>query len=128
VEVEVNKTTEEDAPVFVVVEEMPEFTGGAEAMKTFLIENIHYPEDAKTQNQQGKVFVSFVINPVGKVVSVGLARSSGFDLLDKEAMRVIGAMPDWKPGKQRGQAVNVSLVLPVNFSLDTEKPATEQTK
>ncbi|MEI6680635.1 MAG: TonB family protein [Mariniphaga sp.] len=122
------KTISKDAPqkkeVFTVVEEMPQFPGGTEAMMKFIGGNVKYPDQAKKDNVQGKVFVSFVIKSSGKVGDVKIARSVD-PLLDAEAARVIGSMPDWKPGKQHGEAVDVAYTIPIQFALDGEQTKTE---
>ena len=102
--------------VFFIVEEMPEFPGGEEGLLKFVTENTKYPEVAKEKKIQGKVFVQFVINKDGNVEDVKLAK--GVDpLLDEAAMNIVKSMPQWKPGKQRGQYVKVSFTIPINFQL-----------
>ena len=102
--------------VFIVVEEMPEFPGGELALRTFIAKTIKYPTEAQRDKIQGKVFVSFVVNSTGKVEQAKIEGSVD-PLLDAEALRVINLMPDWKPGKQRGQAVNVAYTVPIEFKL-----------
>jgi protein TonB len=109
---------EEEAPVeiFVVVEEMPAFPGGEDAMMKFIYANILYPEIAKENNIQGTVTLSFVVNYKGIVDNVKLLK--GVDpSLDNEAIRVVKLIPQWKPGRQGGKAVNVSFSVPVKFKL-----------
>lgn len=107
---------EEDAPVFFIVEEMPEFPGGEQALHKFLASNIEYPVIAQENGIQGRVYVKFVVNTDGSITDVEIAR--GVDpSLDKEALRVVRSMPKWKPGKQRGKAVRVSYTVPINFVL-----------
>ena len=103
--------------IFFIVENMPEFPGGEEALIKFIAESTKYPEEAKNKRIEGKVFVQFVINKEGNVENVKLAR--GVDpLLDEAAMNIVKSMPQWKPGKQRGQNVAVSYVVPINFQLN----------
>lgn len=109
------ETVEEDE-VFMVVETMPEYPGGTEAMIKFLSENIRYPEEAKNKNVQGQVFVNFIIEKDGKVGQVKIARGIGSGC-DEEALRVVRMMPNWKPGEQRGEKVRVSFNLPIRFAL-----------
>lgn len=105
-----------EGEIFMIVEEMPEFPGGQEALQKYLVENIRYPVIAEENGIQGRVFVSFVINQKGEVTNATVMR--GVDShLDREALRVIQAMPKWKPGKQRNSPVRVSCVVPVNFVL-----------
>lgn len=115
--VEVQQEEEiEEVVNFYVIEEKPEFPGGEAAMFQWISKNVKYPEIAKENGVQGKVFVQFVINKEGKVTDVQVIR--GVDpSLDKEAVRVIQSMPAWKPGKQRGKPVKVSFQLPINFKL-----------
>ena len=107
--------------IFVVVEDMPEFPGGNGAMMKFIGESIRYPVEAQQKGIQGRVICNFVVMKDGSISDLQIVR--GVDpLLDAEALRVLGLMPDWKPGTQRGQAVNVRFTLPVVFSLQGDKP------
>ena len=108
---------EEDAPVFFIVEDMPEFPGGDLALRKYINQQVNYPEIAKENGIQGRVFVQFVVNKKGLVEQVKVVR--GVDpSLDKEALRVIKGLPKWTPGKQRGKAVKVSYTVPINFQLN----------
>jgi protein TonB len=114
--VEVADEDAEDAPVFYIVEEMPEFPGGNAALQKFIAESIRYPAIAQENGIQGRVYISFVVSAKGTVEQVKIAR--GIDPnLDKEAVRVIQSLPAWKPGKQRGKPVKVSYTVPINFVL-----------
>ena len=106
--------------VFDVVEEMPKFPGGDDALIKFLHESIKYPAEAEKAGKQGRVVVTFVVNKDGSVDNAKVVRSVD-EKLDAEALRVVNAMPKWHPGKQRGQEVNVKFTLPVTFKLN--KPA-----
>ena len=111
---------EEEEPedvVFVVVEKMPEFPGGAQAMHKFLAENVKYPVIAQENGIQGRVVCQFTVNKDGSLVDIEVVRSGGDQSLDKEAVRVIKSMPKWKPGTQRGRAVRVKYTIPVDFKL-----------
>ena len=108
---------EEEEVIFVVVESMPEFPGGQQAMMRYIGENIKYPVIAQENSIQGRVICQFVIEKDGKVTDIQVVRSSGEPSLDKEAVRVINSMPKWKPGKQRGKPVRVKYTIPVNFRL-----------
>ena len=105
-----------EAEVFTIVEEMPEFPGGMQKLAEYLAKNIKYPQMARESGIQGKVFITFVVEPDGSVSNVQVLRSLGGGC-DEEAVRVVKSMPKWKPGKQRGKAVRVSYNLPVNFKL-----------
>lgn len=107
---------EESNEVFLIVEQMPVFPGGDEALRKFLAQSVKYPVIAQENGIQGRVFVSFVVNQKGEVTNVKVARP--FDPnLDKEAVRVVQSMPKWAPGMQRGKAVKVSYTVPINFVL-----------
>ena len=101
---------------FDVVEDMPAFPGGMEAMIQFISSNIKYPADAKKQKVDGRVLVNFVVEKDGSITEVKVVKPT-FPSLDAEAIRVVKAMPKWKPGYQRGQAVRVQFTMPINFSL-----------
>jgi len=104
------------AQVFFIVEDMPEFPGGERALRTYISTHVKYPVIAQENGIQGKVYVTFVVGKDGKVYNAGIAR--GVDpSLNKEALRVVNSLPKWKPGKQRGKAVNVSYTVPINFVL-----------
>ena len=108
---------EEEDVIFQVVESMPDFPGGQQALFKYLAENVKYPVIAQENGIQGRVICQFVVNKDGSIVDVVAVRSSGEASLDKEAIRVIKSMPKWKPGKQRGKPVRVKYTVPVNFRL-----------
>jgi len=102
--------------VFTVVEEMPEFPGGKKALANWLRKNLKYPMIASENGIQGTVVVQFVVWKDGTIKDVQLVR--GVDAsLNKEATRLVKAMPKWKPGKQRGKTVSARFTLPVTFRL-----------
>ena len=103
----------DEAEVFAVVEDMPKFPGN---VQQWISKNIKYPMIAQENNIQGRVFVQFVIERDGSVTDVKVARSVD-PSLDKEAIRVVKAMPKWTPGKQRNKPVRVSYTVPINFQL-----------
>ena len=116
--------------VFIFVTDGPEFTGGDEAKKKYLIENLHYPELAKEKGAQGTVYITFVVEKDGSITNIkvleGVCRS-----IDDEALRVIRNMPKWSPGMQRGKAVRVQYNMPIRFILagdDDPKPLTKKEK
>ncbi len=111
------KLNPEDKEVFTVVEEMPKYPGGMDAMISYLVNNIKYPEDAKKNKITGRVFVSFVVEKDGSIEHVKILRGIGGGC-DEEAMRVVQNMPKWIPGKQKGKAVRVAYNLPIKFALD----------
>lgn len=97
-------------------EEMPEFPGGEGALKQYIINNTNYPESAKEKGIHGRVYVAFKITKEGKVTDARIARGV-HPPMDKEAVRVVNSMPDWKPGKQDGKPVDVTYTVPVDFVL-----------
>lgn len=107
---------EEEQQIFVVVEKMPEFPGGEEAMRRYLARNIRYPLIAQENGIQGRVICQFVVNADGKIVDVQVVRGVEASL-DAEAVRVIQSMPSWTPGKQGGKSVRVKYTLPIRFKL-----------
>ena len=102
--------------VFDVVEEMPSFPGGQGALMAFLSSNIKYPVVAQENGVQGRVIVGFVVEKDGSISDVKVMRSVD-PSLDREAQRVVKAMPKLKPGKQNGSAVRVKYTVPVVFRL-----------
>lgn len=112
--------------IFFVVEEMPQYPGGEQAMKKYIAENIHYPEVARKNEIEGKVFVTFVVSDNGNVKEAQIAKGVSPEL-DREAVRVINEMPRWKAGKQKGEAVNVKFTLPIYFKLGSENRVDEDT-
>ncbi|MBR8703663.1 energy transducer TonB [Porphyromonas levii] len=105
-----------DDHIFEYLEEMPEFPGGQAAMMKWLSKNIQYPPIAAENNIQGRVMVSFVVEPDGSISNVQIARGVDSNL-DKEAIRVVKQMPKWKPGMQTGKPVRARFTLPVQFRL-----------
>jgi len=103
--------------VFFIVEDMPSFQGkGQEGFRSWIGQNLRYPEIAAENGISGKVYVQFAVSSVGKVVNAVVVR--GVDpALDKEAVRVVMSSPKWAPGKQRGKSVTVQFTFPINFVL-----------
>ena len=112
----VTEEASDEGEIFQVVEQMPEFPGGMQALMAYLSKNIKYPSVAQDNGIQGRVLVSFVVNKDGSIVDPEVIKSVDA-ALDKEAMRVIKAMPKWNPGKQRGKPVRVKYTVPVLFRL-----------
>lgn len=110
------KPKEEETKVFDVVEQMPQFPGGPNALFEYLSKNIKYPVVAEENGIQGRVIVTFVVERDGSITDVKVAKSVD-PSLDKEAMRVVKSMPHWIPGKQNGSAVRVKYTVPVTFRL-----------
>ena len=102
--------------VFDVVEQMPSFPGGQQALMDYLSNNVKYPVVAQENGVQGRVVVSFVVEKDGSITDVKVVKSVD-PSLDKEAARVVKSMPRWIPGKQNGSAVRVKYNVPVSFKL-----------
>ena len=107
---------EKEEEIFQVVEAMPEFPGGMAELMKYLQKSIKYPSISQENGVQGRVIVQFVVNKDGSIVDPVVIRSVD-PYLDKEALRVVKAMPKWKPGEQRGKTVRVKFTLPVQFRL-----------
>lgn len=102
--------------IFDVVEENPSFPGGEKKLYEFLSKNLRYPEMAKENGIQGKVFIQFVVWKDGSIKDVKVVKSI-HNTLDKEAFRVVNKMPNWSPGKQQGKVVNTKFTIPIKFKL-----------
>lgn len=110
---------EEKAPeIFTVVEQMPEFPGGAAEMMKYIQKNIHYPEIEKEAGITGKCFIKFVVEMDGSITNVEILKGvPGGTGCDKEAARVVKSMPKWNIGKQNGRPVRVYFNVPISFKL-----------
>ena len=106
-------TTEE---ALEVCDQMPEYPGGMGECMKFLSKNIKYPVEAMENDVQGRVIIQFVVKKDGSISDTKVAKSVD-PLLDKEALRVINAMPKWKPGMHEGKTVNVKYTIPVAFKV-----------
>jgi len=101
--------------IYTIVEEMPSFRNGEQAMLDFIAENVVYPENAKKKNIKGRVYVSYIIDKDGYIREPKVLRGIGGGC-DEEALRVVLKMPQWNPGYHNGRPKNVQLILPVNFT------------
>jgi periplasmic protein TonB len=110
------KETPDEKEIFRIVEEMPEFIGGMNKMYEYLGNNMTYPQIAKEAGIEGEVNLTFVVEKNGRITDVRILRDIGGGC-GEEAIRVVKAMPNWSPGKQRGKAVRVQFNLPVKFTL-----------
>ena len=111
-----NAQSESSTKVYYEVDEMPSFPGGLNGLMTFLAQNMVYPVTAQENGVQGRVTVSFVVETDGSITDVEVARSVD-PFLDREAMRIVKAMPKWTPGKKDGKPVRVKYTVPVVFRL-----------
>ncbi len=110
------KPSEEPSEIL-VIEQQPEFPGGMSALQDFLGRNLRYPPTASRSGISGRVFLSFVVGADGRISEVAVLKGIGFGC-DEEAVRVMRAMPAWKPGKQSSRAVRVRYNLPISFALE----------
>lgn len=101
---------------FDVVEQMPEFPGGIQAMAEYLMNNTRYPKEAFDKGIQGRVILTFVVEKDGSITEPNVVKSIN-PSLDAEAVRMVSTMPKWTPGRQKGQTVRVKYTIPVMFKL-----------
>lgn len=128
-----------DIPVFTVVEKMPEFPGGEDAMLKFLAKNVLYPEVARDCGCQGTVYITFIVDEEGNVIQPRILRAikgcedlqpgeklkpgeenpceSSSNAISSESIRVVKSMPKWVSGTQAGKPVRVQYNLPLKFTL-----------
>lgn len=106
-----------ETPIFTIVENMPEFIGGEKARLKYLHDNLKYPLPDKSSGVEGTVYMKFLVNNKGEIKDIEILRGVS-ETIDKEAIRVVKGMPNWKPGKQRGREVNVSYNFRIKFQLN----------
>ncbi len=99
-------------------ETMPEYPGGVGKMMEFIAKNTKYPKMAKDSSWTGKVIVKFTVDMIGRIIETSIAKSSGYVILDNEAIRVVEAMPRWSPGMINSKGVPVKINIPFNFTLN----------
>jgi len=104
--------------IFTIVEEQPSPVGGMKAFYDYVFENLRYPPRAARMGIEGRVFVEFIVERDGSLTDVRVAKGIGGGC-DEEAVRVISEAPKWSPGKQRGRAVRVRMIMPIVFKLLT---------
>lgn len=107
--------------VYIKTEQMPAFPGGEQAMMKYISDNLKYPTDAFENGTQGRVVIRFIVSATGEINNVELIRGIG-ESCDKEAIRVVKAMPKWTPGKEKGKEVAVYYTIPIVFRLTDDKP------
>lgn len=101
---------------YTVVDDMPEFVGGFDSLRTYIQKSLRYPVSARKKGIEGRVFVSFVVTKEGYVVDPAIAKGVDAEM-DKEALEVVSNFPKWIPGRQKGEVVDVKFVVPINFKL-----------
>ena len=102
--------------VFDVVEQMPVFPGGSEALMNYLAENITYPKECEDVCVQGRVIITFIVEKDGSI-SDAKVKKSVYKPFDEEALRVVNGMPKWIPGMMNGKPMRVRYTIPVSFKL-----------
>ena len=116
---EEKKVSVDDA-VFVVAEEQAEFPGGLDSMYAYIQKNLVYPEKAKAEGIEGRVFVTFTIEKDGSISNILIKRAIGGGC-EEAVVEMIKNMPKWKPGKQKGKPVRFQFTLPIKFELPKDK-------
>ncbi len=116
---QVEEMPEEKADeIFTIVEQRPEPYGGMKAFYEFVSDNLKYPPKATRMGVEGRVFVEFIVEKDGSLTDINVAKGIGGGC-DEEAVRVISSAPKWNPGRQRGNAVRVRMIIPIVFKLYT---------
>ena len=101
---------------FRIVEQLPEFPGGAVEFMKWLTKNLHYPSSAQQRKVQGKVVAQFIVNTDGSISDIEIMKSVDASL-DREAVRVLRLMPNWKPGQQDAKPCRTQVCIPIVFKL-----------
>ncbi len=108
---------QQNAKAYDIVDVMPQFPGGMNAMMKFVSDNVKYPKEAEKKKLEGKSAIHFIVEKDGSISNVSVKKSS-HPILDQEAMRVVKSMPKWIPGKLKGKAVRVKFIIPIAFRLN----------
>lgn len=109
--------SQNNEPVYKVVDLSPEFPGGIIALQKYILEHLTYPEEAKESNIQGTVYITFTVLKSGKITDTKILKGLGYGC-DEEAIKIISEMPDWKAGILDGIPVNCSMTIPIKFIID----------
>lgn len=127
--VTLSEKEKKDNAVFTNVEMLPSFPGGLKAFGEFLARNLKYPETAKKDKIQGRVYLTFIVEKDGSLSGIKVTRGLGSGC-DEEAVRVLAISPKWSPGIQNGRVVRVSYTIPIFFNLEgtEQKTGSIQTK
>lgn len=99
-----------------ILEVMPEFPGGEEAMHKFIVKNVKYPAIDREAGIQGRVYVKFVVEVDGSITNIQVLRGVSKNI-DAECIRVIKMMPKWKAGENHGKKVRCYYTLPFTFKM-----------
>ena len=113
-----NETQQEDQ-IYTIVDVNPEYPGGSKEMFAYIAKNMKYPASAIENEMEGKVFIRFVIDKSGNIVNPEIARGiGGCPECEQEALRIVRAMPKWKPAMVAGEPVKSLFYLPITFHLE----------
>jgi TonB family protein len=116
-------------PPLVIIDEMPQFPGGQDSLLNYFKRNMHYPEKEEKLGMGGTVYIQFTVTSAGRIRDAKVIKGiTGGEGLNNEALRLVNAMPDWKPGKRKGNAADVLISLPVKFSLKPAVPVSTEEK
>lgn len=107
----------ENEEIFAIVDKMPEFPGGEEKMSDYLSNQIKYPAQEYQNKTEGRVVCTFVVTKNGDIQNIEVIEGQN-DALNREAVRALSTMPNWIPGENNGEKVNVKCVLPIDFKVD----------
>ncbi len=115
----VAKVNEEivNSEVYTIVDKMPVYTYGDEALADFISHQMRYPKEARQQGIEGRIICSFIVATDGSISNIEVIQGINSQL-DKEAVRVLSLMPRWIPGENNGEKVNVKCLLPIDFKID----------
>ena len=117
----------DEDPIYKTCEVLPQFPGGNDKLFLWLAEEVRYPKEAEAKSIEGRVLVHFIVEKDGSVSSPTIMQSVD-PLLDAEALRVVGKMPKWTPGKLKGKVVRVSFTLPIHFKLSADNAKSSSAK
>ena len=107
--------------VYDLVDEMPSFPGGLEELYKWIDNNVQYPAVARENGIEGRVILKFIVEKDGSLSDSTVIRSV-HPMVDREALRLVGQMPKWNPGKRAGIPVRVRYCLPIKFKIGESKP------
>ena len=124
---DIQQDPKKKADVFIVVEQMPTYPGGEQAMQEYISNNLKYPVEAQTKGVQGRVLIRFIVGADGNISDTKVIRSVSPET-DAEALRVIKSMPKWNPGKHDGKEVPVYFTIPIVYRLKEETPKNTDNK
>jgi periplasmic protein TonB len=112
-----NAAIQQEEEIMTKVDQQTVFPGGASAMYEYLGANIKYPNEAQKKNISGKVFLKFVVKKDGSIGDVEVLKGIGYGC-DEESVRVVKAMPKWRPAKYKGKNVACYFNMPIVYKLD----------